>query len=214
MKRLTFDSIIFDMDGTLWDATDRYAEIWNRALESLGYAERVTRDDLTKMMGLTVEQIMPRLLSAEAVADSRLLPEIAAYERRIMAEEGGRLYPGVADGLARLARDYRLFMVSNCGVNGVRNFMRQTGLGPLFEGSLTHGETGLSKAGNIARLVRERGLKAPLYVGDTQTDLDSSREAGVAMLHVSYGFGTADSPDLRADSFDGLVKLLTDKTTD
>lgn len=214
MKQPVFDSLIFDMDGTLWDATDRYVEIWNRALAELGYSERVCRDDLTRMMGLTVEQIMPRLLSAEAVADPRLLPAIARYERLIMGEKGGRLYPGVAEGIKRLASRYRLFMVSNCGVYGVRNFLRLTGLEPWFEGSLTHGETGLSKGGNIARLVSERGLKSPLYIGDTQTDLDSSRQAGVPMLHVTYGFGTADSPDLSADSFDDLTRMLTTDITD
>ena len=30
------DALIFDMDGTLWDAVDTYAEIWNMAFEREG----------------------------------------------------------------------------------------------------------------------------------------------------------------------------------
>ncbi len=36
------DSLIFDMDGTLWDNVNSYEIVWNRALEILGYDTRVT----------------------------------------------------------------------------------------------------------------------------------------------------------------------------
>ncbi len=39
------DSIIFDMDGTLWDAVDSYAIIWNTTLDEAGIAHKAILDD-------------------------------------------------------------------------------------------------------------------------------------------------------------------------
>ncbi len=45
---------------------------------------------------------------------------------------GGRLYPGVRETLEELSRNSRLFMVSNCGPDGIRNFLKFTGLGEIM----------------------------------------------------------------------------------
>ena len=41
------DALIFDMDGTLWDAVDSYCEIWNRTFRDFGVDCTVGRDVLT-----------------------------------------------------------------------------------------------------------------------------------------------------------------------
>ena len=42
-----FDAYIFDMDGTLWDAVDSYAAIWNTTIVQLGVqVPPVTRQKL------------------------------------------------------------------------------------------------------------------------------------------------------------------------
>ena len=49
-----FDGIIFDMDGTLWDAVDSYCRIWNVTLGHYGVSEStISRDLLISMMGET-----------------------------------------------------------------------------------------------------------------------------------------------------------------
>lgn len=45
------DSILFDMDGTLWDAIDTYADIWNEAFREIGSDQRITRDILYRYVG-------------------------------------------------------------------------------------------------------------------------------------------------------------------
>jgi phosphoglycolate phosphatase len=40
------DSLIFDMDGTLWDAVDTYAHSWNVVFSELGIDKTITRDVL------------------------------------------------------------------------------------------------------------------------------------------------------------------------
>lgn len=41
--------------------------------------------------------------------------------------------------------------------------------------------------------MREHRIESAVYVGDTQGDLDATREAGIDFIWASYGFGTADS---------------------
>ncbi|MBQ7851826.1 MAG: HAD hydrolase-like protein [Muribaculaceae bacterium] len=40
-----FDSIIFDMDGTLWDAVDSYCKIWDKTFNQMNIDAPITRRD-------------------------------------------------------------------------------------------------------------------------------------------------------------------------
>ena len=49
---MTYDSYIFDMDGTLWDAVDGYCDVWNAAIGSFGIdCPRIDRERLFTQMG-------------------------------------------------------------------------------------------------------------------------------------------------------------------
>ena len=43
---LQSDSLIFDMDGTLWDNVNSYVISWNEGLQQRGYQKQVTRDNI------------------------------------------------------------------------------------------------------------------------------------------------------------------------
>ena len=45
------DSIIFDIDGTIWNSTDVVAMAWNKALEKENINVRVTADQLKGLFG-------------------------------------------------------------------------------------------------------------------------------------------------------------------
>lgn len=205
-----FDSLIFDMDGTLWDAVDSYCKVWERTSEMLGADLVVTRDDLLRCMGLPIDAIYGRLVTDPNIDRAAYLDLLDRNENEMMPRLGGRLYDGVADGIRALARSYRLFMVSNCGADGLHNFMRFAGLADCFTDSLAHGETGLGKRENIAIIAQRNSLKAPLYVGDTQGDCDAAHAAGVKMAHVTYGFGTCRDADFSFHSFPEFTRAILD----
>lgn len=207
-----FDSLIFDMDGTMWDAVNSYCKIWDVTSDSFGIDRKVTRSELLATMGLTIDQIFDRLFPNSDFDRAMYLVELSKNERQMMPVLGGVLYSGVADGVKRLCQKYKLFMASNCGADGLKNFLKFTKLESYFTDTITFGETLHDKPYNIQLLVQRNGLKSPLYIGDTAGDCASSHKAGVKMLHVTYGFGTCTDADYSAGSFDELTdKLMNDK---
>ena len=203
-----YDSLIFDMDGTLWDAVDSYVEVWDTTSRELGIDRNVTRHDLLRYMGKTIDVIYASLMDGVDTDKTAYLERLDYNESLLMPRLGGRLYPGVTEGIRELASCYRLFMVSNCGQDGLRNMLKFCGLTDCFEGTLTHGETGRGKDYNIAEIVRAFDLRSPLYIGDTQGDCDAAHAAGVDMCHVTWGFGSCRDAELSFDSFPVMTEAL------
>lgn len=209
MKR--FDSIIFDMDGTLWDAVDSYAAVWCEAYRRLGVDHTTTRAELLDCMGKPLSVIFDIVRPPQLTADyDTFATVLREAEGDLMPRLGGRLYPSVREGLHELRRlGYRLFMVSNCGPRGLTDFVAASQLEGIFTDLLSHGSTGLLKTGNI-ELLRERySLEAPVYVGDIQADADDAHRAGVPFVWARYGFGSCSDADFAAGSFDELVRLFS-----
>lgn len=207
MKR--YDSLIFDMDGTLWDAIDAYSQVWNVTLERLGIARTVSRGDILRFIGKPLDMIYDEVMCDYPHVDKKLcLKLLDDYENELLPQLGGTLYDGVREGIAELSQHYPLFMASNCGVEGVRNMLAFSGLTQYFKGTITHGETRLAKGPNIVRLMQTFSLSKPLYIGDTQSDGDAATYANIDMCHVKWGFGTCRNPQLTADTFPDLVRQL------
>lgn len=203
-----FDSLIFDMDGTLWDAVPSYCKIWEHTLDEFGLGDiKVTREELDRLMGKPVDVLVDTIVTGP-VDRPRFLAALDANEDRLMPVLGGRLYPGVKETIRELARDHKLFMVSNCSPKGAVNFMTYSGLTDCFTDSLTYGQTHVDKDVNIATLVSRYGLASPLYVGDTQGDADASHRAGVPIAWAAYGFGHVSDPDYIIKEFSNLIELV------
>lgn len=207
MEDTRFDSLIFDMDGTLWDAVDTYCLIWNTVYEQIGVDSRVTRPMLIDCMGMPIEKIVEKIAPA-GIDTTDFLRRLGEVNSRLLPLYGGRLYDGVAEYIPKLAQCYKLFMVSNCGKHGLEYFLDYTKLRPYFIDTLSHGQTGLPKEGNIKILADRYNLTTPIYIGDTEGDCRSAHAAGVPMLHVTYGFGQCTDADFSADSFQQVADIF------
>ena len=203
------DALCFDMDGTLWDAVDSYTKIWDECFRRAGVNRTVQRQELVECMGMSLQDIFHRLAGDVATLDAdAFLADIAAVERRLMPELGGVPYPGVVDGLARLSRKYKIFLLSNCGVDGLENLMNFLGIRALVTEAVTHGATQRDKNENLAYLSAKYGLRQLVYVGDTEGDCRQTHLAGMPFVFASYGFGTCADPDMAVGSFDELVETF------
>ena len=208
MTKIDPDSLIFDMDGTLWDAVDSYCKIWDRTFADCGIEHApVTREELLRLMGRHLEDIIA-VLAPSLAGDTGFLEHLDANERSMMPVLSGKFYPGVRETIAALAPGRKLFMVSNCGSHGLSNFINLAGIAPYITEALSHGGTGKTKAENIAQLIHSYNLRSPYYVGDTQGDADAAHSAGARMIYCRYGFGTVTEPDITIDCFKELNDIV------
>lgn len=187
--------IIFDVDGTLWDAAESVAAAWNIVLKrrEVKRAE-LTIDDVHGVMGKTIEGVADALLGdypkEERIAITR---ECLRFQNGYLAEHGGMLYEGLEEVLKELSAQYPLYIVSNCEKGYIEGFLEYYGFAKYFKDFESHGNTMLSKGQNIKLVAERNGLTEAVYIGDIQGDYDASREAGAGFIHAAYGFGTIDA---------------------
>ncbi|MCM1066219.1 MAG: HAD family hydrolase [Muribaculaceae bacterium] len=206
-----FDSLLFDMDGTLWDAVESYCAVWNATIARIcPEVPRVHYHTLAGMMGKPLRTIYDAIIGPDRPFEP-FFKELLRDEAELMPRLGGKLYPGVKETLAELSRTHTLIMVSNCNADGLPTFLRFTGLEPYFTDHISFGETGREKDYNIGLMVRKHSLKAPLYIGDTAGDCDSAHRAGVPFAWASYGFGrSVEAPDYTLGCIADLLKIVKD----
>lgn len=199
------DSLIFDMDGTLWDAVDAYAQSWTEVFEAKGIKRTMTRDDLQKLMGQDVKTLLANTIPEvpENERDTFYQDVLAQYEI-VIPRIGAKIYPGVIEGLQQLSTKYKLFILSNCEKNGIKLFLNYTDTGKYITDYLEHGENYMPKQHNITLLKERNKLKYPMYVGDTDSDRKQSEAAGVPFVFVTYGFGTTDTYAAEFEDFSDL----------
>jgi len=205
-----FDSLIFDLDGTLWDASRTSAQAWTLGLERAGFAARqVTREDIARVTGRPFEECVKLLFPDVSAGELETLNrELDAAEMEAFSRQGGRLFKGVASGLEELGRKYPLFLVSNCQEWYLESFFRFSGLRPRFTDFECYGRTGRSKADNIAEVKNRHRLSNPVYIGDTLGDHEAAVEAGVSFIHLNHGFGPGPEQGVSLDNFKELVAYL------
>jgi phosphoglycolate phosphatase len=209
-----FEGLIFDLDGTLWSTVEVCARAWNEAQRSLGpQVKSITAEDVKAVTGLTQEEIFRRLFPGHDEASRQLLGERCMQEEDVFLDrEGGQLYPGVVEGLIRLAERYRLAIVSNCQTGYIERFLEKNALATLFCDIECHGNTGLTKRDNIVRLVERQKLKRCVYIGDTLTDERAAHGAGLPFYWAAYGFGVNVPSDRSFAEFSQLVSHFMEES--
>jgi len=208
------DSIIFDLDGTLWDARENVCASWNVVLaERWPELGKLTTEQFSAQMGKLMPDIgrslFPQLTpeQSDAVVDA-----CGLFENDYVAEHGGVLYENIGQTLAQLSEKYRLFVVSNCQSGYIEAFFKAHGLGKYFTDIECFGNTLLTKAENIRLVVERHDLKAPVYVGDTALDGKSAAEAGVPFIWAAYGYGQAEGYVGRIDIPAQLIGVCDELT--
>lgn len=203
------DSIIFDVDGTIWDSTQSVADSWNKAIREHSDLD-LTLDpvSLSRVFGKTMTEIADALFPAlDTEARMKLLDACYAEENRYLEDHPGLLYDGVAGTIRNLSLRYPLYIVSNCQCGYIEVMLKTSGLAPYIKDHLCFGETLRPKGETIRMLMEKNGLKSPVYVGDTQGDADACKTAGIPFIFAEYGFGDAPDAATRIQRFSDLEKI-------
>lgn len=185
------DSLIFDLDGTLWDATATVARAWNKAREQVDFeVQEITQDDIRSVAGMQHDLIYDKFFPDLTDAQKKELMEVSGRkEMELLKKDGGDLFTGIKEALEYLHNNYKLFIVSNCQDGYIEAFYEYTNLGNLFQDYECSGRTGNPKGDNLKDIIQRNNLQQPVYVGDTKGDYEASLVAGVPFVYAAYGFG-------------------------
>lgn len=205
-----FESLILDIDGTLWDTRVLVAKGFNAQLKDEGLERYYTNvEALTCAFGKVMTE----------VADI-LFPEVPAAERyplmeRCMDREKKTLrsdpcdvgYPKVKETLEILAKKHRIFIVSNSQSGYPEICIHKMGLTELVSGHLCFGDTGTCKGETIKKLMKDHNITSACYIGDTAGDMEASDHAGIPFIYCTFGFGEAPHYWKKIDRFEELLEL-------
>ncbi len=204
-----FDTIIFDLDGTLWDVTlETYKSV---NIITKKYAlEEISLDTVIKCMGMTNDECavhyMPNIAPEKAI---QIFQEMAHQVNLDLQEKGGIIYQNVEDTLQKLIiKGYKLGIVSNCADGYIEAFFNYSHLEKYFSFYMAASKYHISKGEAIKKVVKDNNLKNPIYVGDTEKDRIASQEAHLPFVYASYGFGKVEKYDYKINNFAELLNII------
>ena len=203
--------VIFDLDGTLWDASVPVADSWNVVIEKeVGKEYTLSSEDIMKYMGLTMTEIADRHFGFLPEKERyELSHKCEVFENGYITEHGGTLFDGVEETLAKLKdMGVPMAVVSNCQEGYVKAFLDSMDMWKYFVDYEEWGRTFLLKADNIKLVMERNGAAKGIYVGDIQKDSDAAHKAGIDCIYASYGFGEINDAVATLRSFDELPAVL------
>ena len=176
--------ILFELDGTLLDTLEDLKDGVNHALRAFGYPEH-TLQEVRAMVGNGA-----RMLIARAVPEgTEVEPVLACFQEyyqghcRIKTKP----YDGIERTMELLGREYPLAIVSNKPDGAVKKLCAE-----YFPGIYAQGEQpGCPRkpAPDMLNIAMEKiGVDRCIYVGDSEVDVLTARNAAVPCLSVTWGF--------------------------
>ena len=207
---MNYESLIFDIDGTLWDSRALVAEGYNIQLRSENLAHLcVSAEDLKPLFGTVMTEIADVILASIPLSQRyALMDRCMETENQYLHQNPCQIgYAGIKETMATLAKNHRLFIVSNSQCGYPELCIQKLGLGDYISGHLCFGDTGTEKGETILRLMERHNITDACYIGDTQGDCDAADHAGIPFIFAAYGFGAPSHYVAKIEKFEDLLEL-------
>ena len=190
-----YEHLLWDIDGTLTDPAVGITTATQLALRRCGI-EVEDRQSLCKFIGPPLEWSMETYYGLEP----RTAKAWAEIYRRIYTEENciakSRLYPYIRESLALIREKGGKCAVTSLKMDRmVAATLEVYDLAPEFDALVGRSEVCPTKADTIReamRLLDWPGTADVVLFGDSRYDGEGAREAGVAFVPLTYGFGFAE----------------------
>lgn len=214
---MKYDTIIFDLDGTLLNTLEDLCDSLNAVLRKEGYKTR-NLEEVRNFVGNGVKKLVERSLPERTHEDEiiRITDLFRIYYKNNMQIKT-RPYDGITELLSYLKQHkYKTAIVSNKFDSAVKE-LAHSYFGELIDVSI--GETAEVRKkpapDSIYRAVDELGsnIRQAILVGDSETDIQTAKNAGIACIGVSWGFRSRQllkdcEADYIIDTPAELIKLI------
>ena len=214
---MKYDAVLFDLDGTVLDTVEDIADSLNRALENHGFARISTAqaesflcNGTRRLVELALPESCPESVKEDVIEEYRGL-----YDR--FCHEKTRPYRGMVE----LIKALKAAGVKTAIVSNKPDSMVQTLATVYYPGvpDVVLGEReGLARkpAPDMVQFaLKAIGAEAgrSIYVGDTEVDILTARNAGLGCISVPWGFRSREQlekagADPIADTVEELARYL------
>lgn len=214
MRHIPYDVVAFDLDGTLADTAPDLTAALNHALRALG-RKAIDPATVRQLVGHGARALLRRGLAAtgessEALVDQGFPLFIDFYTENIC--NGTTAYPGVETALDALtSQGIGIAICTNKPELLTHKLVAALGWSDRFQ-SIVAADTLPVRKPDPAPLheaIARAGGGRAAFVGDSITDADTAKAAGVPFVAVSFGFSDRPVDALGADRvIDGYDALL------
>ena len=186
--------ILFDLDGTLLNTLEDLTDATNYALGQFGYPER-TLEQVRRAIGNGAANQIRKSLP-EGTPEETVQEVLSVYKDYYTAhcQIKTRPYAGIPEALAQL-KQYPVAIVSNKPDSAVKALCAD-----YFPGIYAQGETPdcprKPAADMVFKGMKAIGVDRCIYVGDSEVDVLTAKNAEVPCLCVLWGF--RDKEDMTA----------------
>ena len=214
---MTRPTIVFDLDGTLIDTAPDLLDSLNHVITGEGLAP-VAPDRLRAHVGHGGRAMLKRAYAAqERHLDEAVLERLSgAFIAHYMAGMPGRSRPfaGATDCLARFAgAGWRMAVCTNKLEHLSRTLLGALGLDGRFAAICGADTFAVRKPdpGHLTGTIERAGgtRDNAVMVGDSKTDIDTAKAAGIPVVAVDFGYATEPVETLLADRVIGAFDALT-----
>lgn len=199
-------AIVFDLDGTLVDTAPDLAAAMNAVLKEAG-RKPLPLDTVRHLVGRGARTLIERGFTAtgapaaEDKLDIYVKSFLAHYRENI---ETSRPFPNVPETLARLQKNAALGVCTSKPQEFADMLLKKIGLARFFGDVHGAGRSAYVKPDprHFTDVVAALGASQAhaLMVGDSGTDVELARAAGVPVILVSYGYTSEPARALGADA--------------
>ncbi len=182
--------LIFDLDGTIFQADKPALEAMKKAIHQTGLNIRVSEEDVRKLLGESSEKYYENILPPKL---SSYWPEIRKVARKhndAAIRDFGQAFPGVKETLCILKnRGYKLALYTNASVQYLSQVVSVLDIGDYFEYIECTPENELSKLELVRKIQGKfQNMKAAV-VGDRIHDIEAAQNTNSLSIGVLYGYG-------------------------
>lgn len=186
-----YSTIIFDLDGTLLNTLKDLQLSVNYALEKNSYPTR-NADEVRRFVGNGIRKLVERAVPAHlSVADiDKVFKDFKVYYDA-HATDNTALYDGIDKMLEVFNNECNLAIVSNKAQSAVdilwKRFFSDTV--PIAVGDV-EGQQRKPAPDSVFKVMNHFNAKPEetLYVGDSEVDIETAKNAGIDCISVSWGF--------------------------
>lgn len=203
-------AIIFDLDGTLWDTTDAFKTIYDKICKRNNIDIFYSKQDFESFMGSTPKGVITRMCKDLHWSEEQSIKFFKPFYLETLSyikSFGANLYPLEEEVLSILNKQYDLYIVTNGSKGYAELYLSVSKLGKYFKGYLQAGDTGLDKAMNITKLIKDYGINKAIYVGDTYLDYLECKKANIDIIYASYGFGDIKDYKFKLNKISDLIDI-------